>query len=43
MLDNPYTYIGAIVLLSLVGILWLAWTAPAGYENETGYHDGDEM
>ena len=44
MLDNPYIYIGAIVLLSLAGILWLAWTAPLGHEDEAGFHiDGDEM
>ena len=44
MLDNPYTYIGAIVLLMLAAVLYAAYTAPMGHEDEAGFHiDGDEM
>ena len=43
MLDNPYTYIGAIIVILAAPVLYFAWTAPKGYEDSTGYHDGDEM
>ena len=42
MLDNPYTYIGAIVVILAAVILYFAWTAPHGYESDDGFHYGWE-
>lgn len=42
MLDNPYTYIGAIIVILAGCILYVAYTAPKGYEDRDGFHYGWE-
>lgn len=36
------TYIIAIVAVSAAYIIYLYWTAPVGYEDEKGFHYGEQ-
>lgn len=43
MLDNPYTYIGAIVVILAAIMACVVYLAPLGHQDESGFHiDGDE-
>lgn len=38
MFDNPYFYTAVVIGLCLLTVVYMAWTAPVGHEDEHGYH-----
>ena len=32
-----------IIIVSAAFVVWCAWNSPSGYEDEQGFHEGEEI